>query len=226
MASIDHVEFGELGEPVVGDQGIHPWIRCIGDEIVRYVRPSIEDPTILALRNSGRVGEAILPGVLGRVKDKLEMELEALKQHGVSVVNSTVEVCPIPVFDSRGNIVKSHLGLKINSELIDGIGIAYYHPESREERHEAIEEVNATFNGLERYVMERREAGEPPLSDIYGEFQYLYGSTLGQNDNKLVLVDTDPMFMKPSSSQVLATIEHINSTRSSLLRRLQLPHPL
>lgn len=207
----------DFGEQVLG---AHPWVRCIDDRIVRYVHPTAEDPAIAALRQSGTAGDLILPRALNRLKDNLETELEALSAAGVPVVKSTVKVCPIPVFDKTGQVVDSHLGLEINSDYIFGIPIEYYRPETEEERHKVIEEINLTFNGLESYMIDRTHSQTAPLSDIYGAHQYMYGSPEVGGEPKVTLIDTDPYYMKPTPANFLMALDSLANSRAYLIRTM------
>lgn len=208
----------QFGEPVIG---AHPWVRCIGDRIVRFVHPTAEDPAITLLRESGAAGELILPRALNQVKENLETELEALTKAGVPVVKSTVKVCPIPVFDLRGKIVDEHLGLQINSDYIYGTPIEYYAPETDEERRKAMGEVNATFNGLEEYVINRVAGHQPCLSDIYGPHQYMFGSPEIGGDPKVTLIDIDPYFMKNTAQNFMMMTSALMTSRNYLLHSIE-----
>lgn len=215
---------------LVGEQliGAHPWVRVVGDKVVRFVNPTIEDPNMALLREAG-VTE-VIESTLRRNAQLHTAELDELEAAGVPVVKSTVSVQEIPVWEkARGResfkISGSTLGIQIDSEYIYGIPIQYYEPQDERERERVLDQVTATCGTLASYVERRHSAGQPFLRDIYTENQYMYGSDRPGGNKQIKLIDVDPYYMVPSTANVdwaMSSIESMDNYVVSIVQNAPL----
>lgn len=172
-----------------------PWLRKVGGHIVRFVRESAENPGptdhyLSTLRRESLNG--ILRLELERNARVLTEEWDYLRSLGISVVDSSVSVCPVPLYDEMGHYEGKHLGLKIVSKFVEGTplneigfsGQKYSLP------------VSTFCDTLRRYVDERQEVGKPIMKDIFQTKQYIVEPNLD-----ITLIDVDPFFL-PVSNEV------------------------
>lgn len=193
-----------------------PWLRLVGDEVVRYVRPTMESDRVKRARQFVEfTGERILEGVLEHEAKTLQKHLDLLRECGIPVVGTSVEITHVPEdYPSSTRAIGSHLGMMIRSEAahgpaLDGFLLGRTEPEWKRWVSEPV------VGGLINYFQEvgaLEEVGEDPrfLADLYKPEQYVVDVALGNGLPLAKLVDVDPKFELVTAAKTSVSIALTN----------------
>ncbi len=175
-----------------------PWLRRIGNYVIRFVRDSVEPADLRLLRSldpndyNGRLATG-----LQRTGDRLLAESEQLSALEIPFAAYDVCVCRVPEFDAKGQWRGHKLGLQITSEFIDGLNLT---------ESSAGVRLNGLCAAMKEYVDQRTAERQPYLCDIFTPDQFLVSEKSGE----AVLVDIDPIFAQPTLHNQLAAHDLIN----------------
>lgn len=183
-----------------------PWVRKVGDQVIRYVRNGIEDAVFLALREQDN-NSPVLVHLLEFQRRRLAAELDILRSHDIDVPEAKIEIRRIPAFVSPSQPPESmQLGLQITTPYIPGTQLDEVGPAPKNPNN-YLAALNTTFDGLRSYVNQRHAEGERYLGDIFFAEQYIYSG-----DPNFTLVDLDPIFGVASDTNYEKAIDSITTT--------------
>lgn len=171
-----------------------PWLRRVDNDVIRYVRPSVEDSHVEFTRAINE--DLFVRAALERKKDQLDDDLDFLRCLGVPVVASSTKVKDVPLFNRQGDVSKVSIGLEVTSQFVDGTRLDLYLSSMDANDRGAVTQPLSC--SLREYVEIKMDAGEPFLGDIFTPHQYIASQTPENGVVSPVLADIDPIFAQPT----------------------------
>lgn len=193
-----------------------PWLRRIGDRVIRYVRSAAESPAMLAMRGVDADGSlAFTDRLLSLQRDRVEQELDLLENIGVPVISRSVEIDWVPVFQRDGKAEAYQRGIKIETPFLDGARLDRYQPRLQDQADDLEMQLATIYTALGEYVEYKAERQEPFLGDILGAQQYLAVNNETPFPD-VTLIDIDPIFAAPTGTNYNRAFVAIHAARQAL----------
>jgi hypothetical protein len=170
-----------------------PWLRKIGGRVVRYAR-NMNNWNILNFTGQldGNNSTARTDGVLQKIGEKLEAELDILSAYGMPVVEHHTKVGWVPVFNRKAEAVEYRRGLIIDSDFVSGTTLDLYMPRNTNESVSVSPKLENIYTALGRYLSQKEKTGGLVMSDIFDPEQYMVGTTVSAPVPEPRLIDLDP----------------------------------
>lgn len=181
LAEIRGIEPKELVVPN------RPWLRRLGDYVVRYVRESIEPADLRQIRQDDVFEGPLLQAALSATRNHLYGEVARLEELGINYSLTSVDICKVPRFGENNEVIGRKLGLQLMSEFVDGPTLG--------DSPKGID-IGHMCSAMRQYVDERTSQRLRFLCQVFDPSEY----RIPEDSYKAVLIGLDPIFAEPTGN--------------------------